>query len=260
MKSRAHFKSHPLHPMLVHFPIGLFVATLFFDVLAFLNLDEGYLATAKYLNIAAIVMALLAAIPGIIDYRHTVPPNSSAKKRATKHGLLNVCVVILFAISLYARHKQVHGLIVIGIELGAIILLTIAGWMGGTLVNRNQIGIDVRYAGAGKWKECHINTKETLIAVTDEDALALNQMKLVHINGKRIVIALSDSGYSAFDDHCTHRGGSLAAGALICDTVQCPWHGSQFNIQSGVVKAGPAKQGIGIYKTIVKDGKVYVEV
>ena len=85
-----------------------------------------------------------------------------------------------------------------------------------------------------------------------------NQMKLIHAGKKRIVIGRTEKGYVAFDDHCTHRGGSLAGGAMICGTVQCLWHGSQFDVTSGTVKAGPAKENINTYRVIEMDGKVYL--
>jgi len=58
----------------------------------------------------------------------------------------------------------------------------------------------------------------------------------------------------------THRGGSLADGTVICGTVQCPWHGSQFDVVSGAVKAGPAKGKIQTYETAVRDGQVFLTV
>ena len=81
-------------------------------------------------------------------------------------------------------------------------------------------------------------------------------MKLIHVNGNRIVIARTEKGYTGFDDHCTHRGGSLAGGAMICGTVQCPWHGSQFDTYTGKVMAGPAKENIKTYMVKEVDGKV----
>jgi len=83
-------------------------------------------------------------------------------------------------------------------------------------------------------------------------------MKLIHVNDKRIVIARTEKGYVAFDDHCTHKGGSLAGGAMICETVQCPWHGSQFDVNTGAVKAGPAKEKINTYNVSETNGKVYL--
>jgi nitrite reductase/ring-hydroxylating ferredoxin subunit/uncharacterized membrane protein len=260
MKSKANIKSHPLHPILVGFPIAFFAGTLFFDILALLLQPNIYIVkTALYLNIGGIATGLLAAVPGFIDYRYTVPPDSSAKKRAVKHGLINTAVLILFVLALILRKDSGNQLVIICIELIGAICLVISGWLGGTLIARNQIGIDIRYAGAGKWKEVYINTREKIIPVANADELKASQMKLIHLNGKRIVIARGDHHYFAFDDRCTHRGGSLAAGSLICNTVQCPWHGSQFNIQSGNVIAGPAKDGIPVYKLSVKDGIVYLE-
>jgi nitrite reductase/ring-hydroxylating ferredoxin subunit len=64
----------------------------------------------------------------------------------------------------------------------------------------------------------------------------------------RIVIARTGKGYAAFADRCTHRGGPLSDGALMCGTVQCPWHGSQFDVQTGEVKCGPAEKPIQTYE------------
>lgn len=83
-------------------------------------------------------------------------------------------------------------------------------------------------------------------------------MKLVHVSGKRIVIARMEEEYVAFDDRCTHRDGSLAGGMMICCTVQCPWHGSQFDVRTGVVKAGPATEKILIYKVEEVNNMVYL--
>jgi len=259
MKSKANIKSHPIHPILVNFPIAFFTGTLFFDILALIYSEIEIEKTAHYLNIAGLVMGLLAAIPGFIDYRYTVPPHSSAKKRAIKHGLLNVSVVILFIGALIIRQNQTTGdIILIALEVIAVALMLTAGWLGGTLVVRNQIGVDIRYAGAGKWNETRIETDKSTIAVAQVDELKINQMKLIHVNGKRIVIAKGDDGYFAFDDRCSHRGGSLAGGAMICNTVQCPWHGSQFDVRSGNVIAGPAGDGIAVYKTSVSESTIYL--
>jgi nitrite reductase/ring-hydroxylating ferredoxin subunit len=85
-------------------------------------------------------------------------------------------------------------------------------------------------------------------------------MKLVHVNGKRIVVAKTEQGYAAFDDSCTHRGGSLADGVMICGTVQCPWHGSQFDVKTGNLKAGPAKEKINTFNVTEEGGKVYLAI
>src|SRR5205823_3286465 len=107
-------------------------------------------------------------------------------------------------------------LTVLVLEAIAVALLAVAGWMGGVLVSRNQISVDHRYAEAGKWREADVDARPgvpTTVARTDE--LKPNQMKLLRVGGgekRRIVLARTDDGYVAFDDHCTHRGGSLAGG------------------------------------------------
>jgi uncharacterized membrane protein/nitrite reductase/ring-hydroxylating ferredoxin subunit len=259
MKSRASLKSHPLHPILVSFPIAFFIGTLGFDLAGVARDNLTFTKTAFNLEIAGILFALLAAIPGIIDFVFVVPPKSSGKKRAAKHGLINVTVVIIFAIAwFYRQGDNAKSPVFIGLEILGSGLLVLAGWMGGTLVYRNQIGVDPRYAGAGKWKEEYIDKEDEAIVIASPDELKLNQMKLVHIKGKRIVIGRTEQGYVAFDDRCTHKGGALAGGAMICATVQCPWHGSQFDVHTGAVKSGPAKDNLQVYALTEKEGKVYL--
>jgi len=258
MRSRANIKSHPIHPILVAFPIAFFVGTFIFDILGVIYNNESLYGVAYYMQVCGIIGALLAAIPGAVDYFKTVPPNSSAKKRATKHALLNITNLVLFLIAWILKGNNINPYVILVLELIGIILLAIAGWLGGTLVYRNQIGVDPRYANAGKWKEEEKDETKGQIEVASADESKTDQMKLIHVNDKRIVIARTEKGYVAFDDHCTHKGGSLAGGAMICETVQCPWHGSQFDVNTGAVKAGPAKEKINTYNVSETNGKVYL--
>jgi uncharacterized membrane protein/nitrite reductase/ring-hydroxylating ferredoxin subunit len=259
MRSKAHIKGHPLHPILVSFPIALLTGAFLLDLMTLFTGGQSYLKAAVYAEVGGLISALIAAVPGIIDYYCTVPPDSSAKRRATKHGMINGIMVMLFMMALLLRLKSDISLpVLIGMEAIGIMLIGVAGWLGGTLVVRNQIGVDHRYANAGKWQEETIETKAEKIELKDIDVLKLNQMKLLRINEKRIVIARTETGIVAFDDHCSHRGASLADGVMICETVQCPWHGSQFNVKNGEVKAGPAKQAIGTYRIESGNQKYYL--
>jgi nitrite reductase/ring-hydroxylating ferredoxin subunit len=83
-------------------------------------------------------------------------------------------------------------------------------------------------------------------------------MKLLRIGSRRVVLARTEQGYVAFDDRCTHKGGPLSDGSLSCGTVQCPWHGSQFDVHSGAVKHGPARDGIECYPVETRDGRVWL--
>jgi nitrite reductase/ring-hydroxylating ferredoxin subunit/uncharacterized membrane protein len=230
-----------------------------YDVLGFILNKYSLNHTAYFLDISGCVSAVVAAIFGLIDLINTVPPASSAKKRGIKHGLLNTTVLIIFIIvAVYRNTPHSLLLVVMALELIGVILLSIAGFMGGTLVYRNQIGVDLRYANAGKWKEITVDKDSGEVEVAQEDELKTDQMKLIRLKDKRLVLGRTEQGYVVFDDHCTHRGGSLAGGAMICGTVQCPWHGSQFDVNTGEVKAGPAKEKINTYPLNVREGKVYI--
>jgi nitrite reductase/ring-hydroxylating ferredoxin subunit/uncharacterized membrane protein len=263
MRSAAHFRGHPIHAVLVPFPLAFLIGAFVFDVGGVLLNQPGLWRTGSHLAAAGIVTALFAAIPGFIDYVRAVPPQSSGRERATTHMLLNLTTVAVFAVAVALRGFTARepGLLPLVLEgLGAL-MLSFSGWMGGTLVVRNQIGVDHRYADAGRWKDQSVETgrgKPVVVAGVDE--LKVNQMKLLRVNGKRIVLARTEAGYRAFSDGCTHKGGSLADGAMICGTVQCPWHGSQFDAATGAVKAGPAKQGIDVYTVRERDGQVLLDV
>ena len=257
MKSKVNIKSHPLHPILIPFPIAFFTGTLACHIIGWLINKPDLLRTAYYLNLAGIAFSLLAAVPGFIDFLYTVPPKSTGKKRAAKHGIINVIMVILFTIAFFLRRNEDPNNVTIALlEMLGVSLMSIAGWMGGTLVYRNQIGVDIRYANAGKWSEVSFDNETGDIEIADTDELKVNSMKLLHIKDKRIVLARTEDRYVAFDDRCTHRGGSLAGGSTMCNLVQCPWHGSQFDLATGEVKSGPAVEGIKIYQVAERNGKI----
>lgn len=259
MKSRAQFKSHPLHPMLVAFPIAFFTGSFVFDLMGLFAENPFFFILSYNLIMAGIISGLLAAIPGLIDLVTVVPPKSSGKKRGIKHGLLNVGVILIFALCLWMKNEgTIRLILIIGLELAGFILLMVSGFLGGTLVYRNQIGVDMRYAHAGKWKELYTEAKDGKAKAADLDELKVNQMKLLHVNGERIVLARTENEYLAFSDHCTHRGGSLAGGSMICGTVQCPWHGSQFDIKTGQCTAGPATENIRTYDVEISGNEVFV--
>jgi uncharacterized membrane protein/nitrite reductase/ring-hydroxylating ferredoxin subunit len=262
MQSKARFAGHPLHPMLIPFPFAFFTGALVADAVGTLNHWPDWWKTGYLLGCAGVALGLLAAIPGVIDFIYVVPPRSSGRKRAIKHAIVNVTGVVLFAIVAWTRSGNTEaapGSALILAELAGVGLVSVGGWLGGTLVYRNQIGVEHRYANAGKWKEVTIEPDPgKALPVAEENELKVNQMKLVRAGDKRIVLARGEAGYTAFDDRCTHKGGSLAGGIMACGTVTCPWHGSQFDVGSGSVHSGPATAGISTYKVEVRDGKVHL--
>jgi nitrite reductase/ring-hydroxylating ferredoxin subunit/uncharacterized membrane protein len=251
VKSRASFRGHPIHPALIPFPLAFLYGAFFFDLAGVLLDRPGFWTTGGYLIVAGVLMGLVAAIPGTIDYFSTVPPDSTGRQRAQKHALANGSALVLFAIAWLLRPDAgaAPGLSTLGLEAVGLVAITMGSWMGGTLVTRNQISIDHRYAGAGRWREQRLDVRggQPLVMQRPDD-LETDQLMLLHVDGRRLVLGRTGDGYVAFDDRCTHRGASLADGVMICGTVQCPWHGSQFDVQTGAVRAGPTEQPIATYR------------
>jgi len=144
MESRAKLAGHPIHPMLIVLPLGLFIMAVLCDF-AFILRDRPSFAIVSYWDIAGgIVGGLLAAVFGLIDWV-AIPSGTRAKSIGLYHGVGNVVVVVLFAVSwLMRRTAPGHepstaatALIVGGLLLGAV-----TGWLGGELVDRLGVGVD----------------------------------------------------------------------------------------------------------------------
>lgn len=261
MRSSAHIKGHPLHPMLIPFPFAYLFGSALINVWARATNRPNWYRTADHMNKLGLGSAVMAAVPGLVDYLFAVPPKSSAKERATRHMVANLSAVGLFTASRLGRRgpDDPPSAWSVAVELCGAGLLAAGGWMGGTLVYRNQIAVDHRYADAGKWRVENFSlpaSGETDVAAADE--LQVDQMKLLRIGDRRVVLGRTERGYVAFDDRCTHKGGPLSDGVLACDTVQCPWHGSQFNVNDGSVRRGPADTPINTYAVTERDGRVWV--
>ena len=236
--------------MIIPFPFAFLSGGWAFGVAGALSRNRDLSTVARYLVPTGVAAGLLAAVPGAIDYRATVPPESSAKERATKHALINTTALALFSAGWLLHRRSRRSAVPLVLEGLGLAALSLGSWMGGTLVYRNQIGIDHRYANAGKWQE---DSREPIAANHTGPlrfaaaGLDVNQMKLVHAGDTRVVVGRTETGVVAFQDRCTHRGGPLSDGVLICGTVQCPWHGSQFDASTGEVKCGPAEEPIKTY-------------
>jgi uncharacterized membrane protein len=147
MRTKASIAGHPVHTVLVPLPIGLFTAALVFDLLHAGTGRPGW-GTAAFWDIAAgIAGALLAAVPGLIDYSGLV---GAARRIATWHLAMNLALVGLFALNLWLRTGP--GQAVIGPGMGIPLALTIAGvalmfasgWLGGEMVYRHRVGVEER--------------------------------------------------------------------------------------------------------------------
>jgi nitrite reductase/ring-hydroxylating ferredoxin subunit/uncharacterized membrane protein len=262
MRSSASLSSHPIHPMLVGFPIAYLIGSAGLDLLARVARRTDWYRTSQHMTKLGLASALLAAAPGLVDYVFAVPPRSSAKRRATDHMFANVSALALFALANAGRRARDGRPApwALAAELGGAALMGAAGWMGGTLAYRNQIGVDHRYADAGRWRvEPRAPADGDGVIDAGWADLGVGQMKLVRAGSRRILIGRVEDGYCAVADRCTHRGGSLTDGTLTCGVVQCPWHGSQFDLRDGTVRHGPASEPIATYAVWEREGRLTLD-
>lgn len=184
MRSTAQFKGHPFHPILIAFPIAFGFGSPVLDLVGILAHWPTVWTAGSYLAAATVVSGLIAGVPGFIDYLYTVPPNSSAHKRATWHMGVNLTALALIALGWVFRDLDTlrPGVGTIVFEFLGLGTMTVGGWMGGTLVFRNQIGVDHRYAHAGKWSEAEVvGEPGTKVDIGAADELKVGQMKLLHV-------------------------------------------------------------------------------
>lgn len=143
MESRAKLFGHPIHQMLIVFPLGLLAMAVIFDIVALARAD-GYWSEIAYWMIAAgVITGLLAAPFGTIDWLG-IPSGTRAKRIGAVHGLGNVVVVLLFAASWLMRSDTPaappQGALALSFVAGGMALVT--AWLGGELVDRLGVGVD----------------------------------------------------------------------------------------------------------------------
>jgi uncharacterized membrane protein len=143
MESRIKFVGHPLHPILIVFPLGLLAAAVAFDIAAWVSGDNGWFNISFLLIGAGILCGLLAALPGLADWV-AIPKNTRAKAIGLWHGGGNVVVLLLFAISWLIRHgrAEVPNTGALVLSFIAVVLALITAWLGGELVDRLGVGVD----------------------------------------------------------------------------------------------------------------------
>ena len=143
MESRAKLFGHPIHQMLIVFPLGLLAMALVFDA-AHLITGNGYWSEIAFWMIGAgVVTGLLAAPFGFVDWL-AIPSGTRAKRVGALHGGGNVVVVLLYAVSWLARMNAPATPSTLALVLayagGGLALFT--GWLGGELVDRLAVGVD----------------------------------------------------------------------------------------------------------------------
>jgi uncharacterized membrane protein len=141
--STAQIGGHPIHPMLIPFPIAFFIGTLATDIVLAITSDPFWSRMSFYLICAGLVMAALAALAGLTDFLGDRLLRSASTP--VFHMIGNVAVVVLEIVSLIVRGGPHHaenalpwGLI---ISIVVTLLLLYTGWLGGRMVYEMNTGM-----------------------------------------------------------------------------------------------------------------------
>jgi uncharacterized membrane protein len=143
MESKVKFAGHPVHPMLIVFPLGLLATAVIFDIIYLVSGNSQWTLVAYYMIGAGVIGGLAAAAFGWLDW-FAIPGGTRAKRIGLWHGLGNVVVLALFILSWVLRRENPMeaptGAIVSSLTGVVIALLT--AWQGGELVHRLGVGVD----------------------------------------------------------------------------------------------------------------------
>ena len=141
MASPASIARHPIHPALVPLPIGLWIFSFVCDaVYLFVSSAVVWDRMAFYTMLGGVAGALLAAVPGFIDFLSLTDPG--VKRVALAHMLVNLSLVAMYAVNLWLRTTSPPGAVApVVLSLVGVVLLAVAGWLGGELVFRHGVAV-----------------------------------------------------------------------------------------------------------------------
>lgn len=148
MFSKIKILGHPIHPMLIPFPIVFYTATLIGFIIFSSNGDLFWYRAAVTTNIAGVAMAVIAAVPGMLDF--IVIPKGKIKRTGWRHMLCNVAALFIFSMNAiiygmkWGSHQETHiqGPIILS-ALG-MLFTVFAGFFGWEMVQKHHVGIDLK--------------------------------------------------------------------------------------------------------------------
>ncbi|MGZ9235976.1 MAG: DUF2231 domain-containing protein [Anaerolineales bacterium] len=257
---------HPLHPALVHFPIGLFLLSLILDIASYVWSDSTNLVRVSfYAMVTGFGVGLVAALAGLVD-RSDIRLDHPARKTVNLHMTLNLIAMGFFAINLFLRVRQpdlnTTPVFVLLLSLVGVGMILLSGYLGGTMVYDDGVGV-------GRHRRYTRTPRQTIdvsiferqdgwVPVCDAEALKEGETLRINWNGTIIAVAKQGNEVYAFQEFCTHRYGPLSEGKLYDHKVECAWHRSCFDIRTGKVVEGPAKVDLKTYSAAIRAGKIFI--
>jgi nitrite reductase/ring-hydroxylating ferredoxin subunit/uncharacterized membrane protein len=237
---------HPLHPVLTDIPIGAWTIAVLFDLIYLIGRSHSWASAADVAIFVGLLGALGAAVAGYTDWSDTV---DRERRVGIAHGLLNTLVIVLYLVSSILRVAGgSRGLAIVFAYAGYLLVLA-AAFLGGDLVF--AIGTGVNHHA---WQEVPTKFTKVLLEGQLTDGMLIKGMA----GDTPILLYKKGDSICAISETCSHAGGPLSEGELDGNIVQCPWHGSHFDVCTGEVKGGPATISQVRYETRRQNGQIEV--
>jgi len=144
MEPKVRLLGHPVHPMLIVFPLGLLATAMIFDVLYVVTANEDLATFSFWALVAGLIGGLLAAIFGLIDWLG-LPEDTRARRIGAMHGAGNLVVVVVFLLSLVTRlgdHAYLPDVLPAVLSIIGSAIAVVTAWLGGELVYRLRVAVD----------------------------------------------------------------------------------------------------------------------
>lgn len=232
---------HPVHPLLVTVPIGVWVSVGLLDALG----GRSARAAARTLVGLGALAAVPATLTGASDWADTL---GAERRIGAVHAASNYAAIAAYVASWTARRRGRHR-VGIGLSAAGAGLLGVGGWLGGHLTYAAGVGVDTTAFSTlpSEWTDA-----------APETALAGGEMGAVMVGTVSVLLVNRADGIVALSNRCTHRGAPLDDGSLDNRCIECPWHGSRFGVGDGQVMRGPATRPQQVYEARVRNGRIQV--
>jgi nitrite reductase/ring-hydroxylating ferredoxin subunit/uncharacterized membrane protein len=213
---------HPVHSAVTDVPIGALGVSVILDL-------ANQRGAADIAPVRGILPMPAAAVRGAPDYSDTA---GSPRVRATIHSTLMVVALLVFLVSVLLRvGNPVDRTAPVVVSIIGFLILTAAAYVGGDVVYLFGNMVD-RHAWRGA------GTKWLPLEAPDDLPEARPTKAKLGINS--LVLVRRGDTISALHDTCAHAGGPLSQGQIVDGCIECPWHGSRYRLEDGVLRRGPA--------------------
>ena len=241
---------HPIHPILVHIPVGAWTAAAIMDL--FCRHWSAWYA-ADWAILIGLIVAIPAWISGLNDW--LAYDSMPVRRIGFAHMSLSSLAFVLYAISSMFRAGN-H--VILGLFMGylgfATLLLT--GYLGGTMVYQMRVGVNRAEEIEETPEGIESDEFVTVMRLSD---LPENKPTRVPVGESFAVLVRFADRVFALSDRCAHAGGSLSKGRIIGECIECPLHGTAYRLEDGQVAVGPGVYAQPVFEVYIREDEIRVK-